>query len=32
MKFGYTIIYVTDVLASLTFFNNAFGIPIRFVY
>lgn len=29
MKFGYTIIYVTDVFASLTFFDNAFGLKTR---
>lgn len=32
MKFGYSIIYVIDVPSSLAFFNNAFGIPIRFVH
>lgn len=32
MKFGYTIIYVPDVPASLNFFNEAFGIPTRFVH
>gem|GEM_PF-4758494 len=30
MKFGYTIIYVPDVSASLTFFENAFGVRRRF--
>lgn len=32
MKFGYTIIYVADVPASLEFFGKAFGLPTRFVY
>lgn len=32
MKFGYTIIYVKDVNASLTFFEKAFGLKIRFIY
>jgi lactoylglutathione lyase len=31
MKFGYTIIYVTDVLSSLTFFETAFGFSRRFI-
>ena len=26
MKFGYTIIYVSDVFASVTFFEQAFGL------
>ncbi len=30
MKFGYTIIYVPDVPASLEFFGHAFGIATRF--
>jgi lactoylglutathione lyase len=30
MKFGYTIVYVPDVSASLTFFENAFGMKRRF--
>ncbi len=30
MKFGYTIIYVADVGASLMFFEAAFGFKIRF--
>lgn len=30
MKFGYTIIYVADVGASLAFFENAFGLKTRF--
>lgn len=29
MKFGYTIIYVDDVRASLNFFEQAFGLKIR---
>lgn len=29
MKFGYTIIYVDDVRASLNFFEHAFGLRIR---
>jgi len=32
MKFGYTIIYVTDVNTSLAFFEKAFGIKTRFVH
>ncbi|MFK4824447.1 VOC family protein [Paenochrobactrum sp. BZR 588] len=32
MKFGYTIIYVPDVAASLQFFSNAFGFKIRFLH
>ncbi|GAB7531649.1 VOC family protein [Pseudomonas sp. 3A(2025)] len=32
MKFGYTIIYVTDVPASLAFFNAAFGLTTRFLH
>jgi lactoylglutathione lyase len=32
MKFGYTIVYVPDVLASLKFFNDAFGIATRFIH
>ncbi len=30
MKFGYTIAYVADVNASLTFFESAFGFERRF--
>ncbi len=30
MKFGYTIIYVTNVSASLAFFEKAFGLKTRF--
>jgi lactoylglutathione lyase len=32
MKFGYTIIYVPDVAASLVFFETAFGFPRRFIH
>lgn len=32
MKFGYTIVYVPDVAASLTFFERAFGFPRRFLH
>jgi lactoylglutathione lyase len=32
MKFGYTIIYVPDVTASLIFFEKAFGFPRRFLH
>jgi len=32
VKFGYTIIYVPDVSASLTFFEEAFGFPRRFLH
>jgi len=32
MKFGYTIIYVPDVSASLNFFTRAFGIERRFLH
>lgn len=32
MRFGYTIIYVADVPASLAFFGKAFGVPTRFVH
>lgn len=32
MKFGYTIVYVPDVGASLKFFNRAFGIEQRFLH
>ncbi len=31
MQFGYTIIYVTDVAATVTFYDRAFGIPKRFM-
>lgn len=32
MKFGYTIVYVPDVAASLTFFETAFGFARRFFH
>ena len=32
MKFGYTIIYVPDVSASLEFFARSFGIERRFLH
>jgi lactoylglutathione lyase len=32
MKFGYTIIYVPDVTASLVFFEKAFGFSRRFLH
>jgi lactoylglutathione lyase len=32
MKFGYTIIYVPDVAASLQFFETAFGFSQRFLH
>lgn len=32
MKFGYTIVYVTDVTASLQFFEKAFGFSRRFLH
>jgi lactoylglutathione lyase len=32
VKFGYTIIYVPDVSASLEFFTRAFGIERRFLH
>lgn len=32
MQFGYTIIYVPDVAASLAFFEQAFGIALRFLH
>ena len=32
MKFGYTIIYVPDVAASLAFFERAFGLERRFLH
>jgi catechol 2,3-dioxygenase-like lactoylglutathione lyase family enzyme len=31
MKFGYTIVYVSDVAASLGFFKRAFDIDTRFL-
>jgi len=32
MRFGYTIVYVSDVAASLDFFERAFGLPRRFLH
>lgn len=32
MQFGYTIIYVGDVAASLAFFERAFGLQRRFLH
>ena len=32
MKFGYTIVYVPDVSASLAFFERAFGFSRRFLH
>jgi lactoylglutathione lyase len=32
MKFGYTIVYVGDVAASLAFFEKAFGLHRRFLH
>jgi lactoylglutathione lyase len=32
MKFGYTIIYVPDVAASLSFFEKVFGFSRRFLH
>jgi catechol 2,3-dioxygenase-like lactoylglutathione lyase family enzyme len=32
MKFGYTIVYVPDVFASVAFFEKAFGIKCRFIH
>jgi len=32
MKLGYTIIYVPNVAASLTFFEDAFGLSRRFLH
>ena len=32
MKFGYTIIYVRDVVEALAFFERAFGLTRRFVH
>ncbi|MCW5633683.1 MAG: VOC family protein [Rubrivivax sp.] len=32
MKLGYTILYVPDVAASLAFFEQAFGLPRRFLH
>jgi len=32
MRFGYTIVYVADVAASLDFFGRAFGLTRRFLH
>ncbi len=32
MQFGYTIVYVPDVSASLAFFEQAFSLPRRFLH
>ena len=32
MKLGYTIVYVPDVPASLAFFEQAFGLPRKFLH
>jgi lactoylglutathione lyase len=32
MKLGYTIVYVPDVAASLSFFERAFGLQRRFLH
>ncbi len=32
MNFGYTIIYVQDVLASVVFYEQAFGLSRKFVH
>lgn len=32
MKFGYTIVYVPDVAASLQFYEQAFGLTRRFLH
>jgi lactoylglutathione lyase len=32
MKFGYTIVYVPDVAASLGFYERAFGLKRRFLH
>lgn len=32
MKLGYTIIYVPDVKASLSFFERAFGLKVKFLH
>lgn len=31
MRFAYTILYVPDVARSLAFYENAFGLSVRFV-
>ncbi len=32
MKYGYTILYVEDVMKTVTFYENAFGLTTRFVH
>ena len=32
MKFKYAILYVDDVAKSLTFYQRAFGFPVRFLH
>lgn len=32
MRYGYTIIYVADVAATLTFYEQAFGLSRRFLH
>ena len=32
MKFGYTIVYVSDVVAAIDFYGRAFGLSARFVH
>lgn len=32
MRFGYTIVYVSDVPASLAFFGRAFGVETRYLH
>lgn len=32
MQLGYTIVYVPDVAASLAFFEQAFGLPRKFLH
>lgn len=32
MKLGYTIIYVANVASAIKFYDDAFGIPARFVH
>jgi len=32
MKLGYTIIYVADVLATVEFYESAFGLTRRFIH
>jgi lactoylglutathione lyase len=32
MKFGYTIVYVSSVMDTLTFYKDAFGFETRFLH